>query len=264
MGLSGHFIESSRGRILLTVHGRLDAGTVVLCLPPLFEEMNLSRAVIAKQAQSFAAAGLTTAILDYYGTGDSEGEIDQACAEIWLEDILAAGRWLVDRGAERIILWGVRFGGLMLLHFQNELHDQLPAGRQLLWKPVTGGKLLMSQFLRLKQTNAMLRGSTEKVNWRQRILDGETVEVAGYPLNGTLLRSIERLGVPDDFAPRSFIGWQELGATAIGPAIQRIVGDWPDTAYRLQALPGPAFWQVPETFSVPELYPQSLALLQEP
>lgn len=263
MAISGHFIASSRGRVFLTVTGQLQSGRAILCLPPLFEEMNLSRAVIAKQAQYFAAHGLPTCVLDYYGTGDSEGNVDEATAQVWLEDIIAAGNWLRQQGAQELVLWGVRFGGLILLHFQNALHDALPVNRQLLWKPVTGGKLYISQFLRLKQASTILHGNNDKVNWRQRIADGNNVEVAGYPLNEPLVSSIEALEVAAGLAPLTQLGWMELGASTITPGVQRVTSSWPASDYRLDALESPQFWQTPETFTVPALYPHSLAMLEE-
>tara|TARA_R100000005_G_scaffold87841_1_gene57281 strand:+ start:6944 stop:7735 length:792 start_codon:yes stop_codon:yes gene_type:complete len=262
MTISGHFITSSKGRIFLTVTGEIRPGKAILCLPPLFEEMNLSRAVIAKQAQYFAAHGFPTCVMDYYGTGDSEGNIEDANASAWLEDVVASGVWLKQQGATEIILWGVRFGGLMLLHFQKTLHRKLPILRQLVWKPVTEGKLYTNQLLRVKHANTLLRGSNEKVNWRQRIAEGDTVEVAGYIMNEYLLSSIENLTSTSTTQPQTHIGWMELGAHTITPAAERVVSSWDDNLYQLDTLATPLFWHTPETFTVPALYPHSLAILE--
>lgn len=262
MSLSGHFIPSGAGNVLLTITGMLPAKQAILCLPPLFEEMNLSRAVMARQARYFAARGLPVCLLDYSGTGDSEGEIDQVNTDIWLEDILTAGQWLLSQGVEQLTLWGVRFGGLMQLHFQQQLHQAMPVKNQLLWKPVIGGKLLVSQFLRLKQANSMMQGSAEKVNWRQRIKEGETVEVAGYPINETLLASVEALKADGELLPQSPLSWLELGTEKLTPVIERLTAGWPKQAEQIRAMPCPAFWQVPETFDVPELYPMSAQRVQ--
>lgn len=211
---------------------------------------------MAKQAQYFAAQGLPVCMLDYFGSGDSEGETDQAKADIWYDDIVTAGEWLLSQGVEQITLWGVRFGGLMQLHFQQQLHQALPIKNQLLWKPVTGGKLLVSQFLRLKQANSMMQGSAEKVNWRQLIKEGETVEVAGYPLNETLLASIEQLKAETTL--QSPVTWLELGTEKLTPVIERLTADWPEQELQLQTVTCPAFWQIPETFDLPQLYPMGL------
>ncbi len=261
MSLSGHFIDSKAGRIFLTVTGSLPADKVILCLPPLFEEMNLARAVIAKQAQSFADHGYTTCIVDYYGTGDSEGETNLASAELWIDDIVAASHWLLQQGAKRLVVWGVRFGGLLLLHYQKHLHEELPICSQLLWKPLTDGKRYISQLMRLRQAGSLIRGSREKIDWRGRVAMGETVEVAGYPVNEQLLASIEALNFSGSTKPQSNALWLELGAPEVPPAVGRLLAKWPYTDYELRAIPGPLFWQIPETFSVPELHPHGLALV---
>lgn len=259
--LSGHFIPSTQGRVFLTVFGSLPAEEVVLCLPPLFEEMNLSRAVVARQAQFFARQGLTTCVLDYFGTGDSEGEIDQASCVIWLDDVLAAGDWLQAQGAGSLTLWGIRFGGLMLLHYQRAIHQALPVSRQLLWKPLLSGRLLASQFLRLKHLGGMLKAQ-EKTDWRQKLRDGETIEVAGYPVNETLIQSMEALVVDDQQAPRSPLAWMELAAVEVSPKVAALADAWATSGGVIRAEPSPAFWQTPDVFTVPALYPRSFAMLE--
>lgn len=259
MSLSGHFVESAMGKVFLTVTGPLPAERVVLGLPPLFEEMNLSRAVMAGQARYLAAHGVTTCMLDYYGTGDSEGNLDSVSAEIWLEDVLTAGRWLQQQCVDSIMLWGVRFGGLLQLHYQHTLHDALPVSNQLLWNPIASGRRYVKQLMRLKQVGALIRDGKEKVDWRQRIATGETVEVAGYPLHDRLLNSIESLEVSGQVAPRSRITWLELGASEIVPGVLRLVANWPSESCQLRALPSPLFWQIPETSSVPEIYPYAVS-----
>tara|TARA_R110002094_G_scaffold53566_1_gene64902 strand:- start:4361 stop:5152 length:792 start_codon:yes stop_codon:yes gene_type:complete len=259
MILNGHFIESTMGRVFLTVTGPLPARKAVLCLPPLFEEMNLSRAVMAGQARYFAAHGITSCVLDYYGTGDSEGDVESVSTETWLEDVLAAGGWLQQQGVDSLMLWGVRFGGLLQLHYQRRLHEALPVSNQLLWSPIASGKRYVKQLMRLKQAGSLMRGDGKKFDWRQHIAAGETVEVAGYPLNNRLLASIESLEVSDRIALGSSTLWLELGGSEVSPGTTSLVATWPSDSYHLRALPSPLFWQIPETFSVPEIYPQALS-----
>ena len=242
--------------------GALPSDHVVLCLPPLFEEMNLSRAVIAKQAQYFAEHGLITCVMDYFGTGDSEGETDDADVSIWLNDILEVASWLKSRGVQRLTLWGVRFGGLMLLHFQDELHKTLPVCQQLLWKPLLSGELFVKQFIRLKNLNSVLKGDEKKIDWRQNIREGNATEIAGYPLNQALLQSIESLAVTREIEPRTHIVWMELAATQPGSKVVETIERWPVDACTISPEDTPAFWQRPDIFTVAELYPRSLALVR--
>ena len=115
--------------------------------------------------------------------------------------------------------------------------------------------------MRLKWAGSLCRCGAEESDWSRHIARGETVEVAGYPLNERLLASIEGLGVVDDSGPRSEVLWLELGASEIAPATGRIVASWAEASYELRAVSTPLFWQIPETFSVPELHPLGLALV---
>ena len=60
--LAGHFIDSPQGQLFITQFGEVVGDTAVLCLPSITEEMNLARAVVAKQAQCFATDRLNSFI----------------------------------------------------------------------------------------------------------------------------------------------------------------------------------------------------------
>ena len=243
--LEGHFISSVKGSVFVSQFGAIKQDTAIICLPSITEELNLSRAVIAKQCQYFAQNGLACFCLDYFGTGDSAGQFEQASSDIWLQDILTVGRWLQEKGVKRIILWGVRFGALMMLHFQQQLHQVLPIKAQLLWKPVLSGKQFAGQFLRIKQANTLMQGNSAKINWRQHILDGNEIEVAGYLLNATLLKSIESLAISKTFQPYSDLYWLELACESPTPIIKRTTEQWTEEQFSLLCQPSPAFWQTP-------------------
>ncbi len=251
--LSGHFITSPQGQLFLTQFGEVTGDTAILCLPSITEEMNLARAVVAKQAQCFANQEVPCFVLDYYGTGDSEGEFEQANADIWLENIISAGEFMQQKGITKIILWGIRFGALLVLSHQEKLHQQLPITKQVLWKPVTNGKLFAGQFLRIKQANAMMNNASEKINWRESILQGNDTEVAGYLLTKSMLQSIESLQISKSFQPLSLLHWFELAAKEPTPLTKRLLATWKDDLKKVHCFECSPFWQVPEIFALPEL-----------
>ncbi len=256
--LSGHFITSPQGRLFLTQFGEITGDTAILCLPSITEEMNLARAVVAKQAQHFANQKIPCFILDYYGTGDSEGEFEQANTDIWLANILTAGEYMQQQGITKIILWGVRFGALLVLSHQATLHQKLPIIQQILWQPVTNGKLFAGQFLRIKQAHAMMNAASsknagDKVNWREYILAGNSVAVAGYFLTKAMLQSIEILKISHDFQPLSPLHWFELAAKEPTPLTKRLFASWEEGLANVHCFDCPPFWQVPEIFALSEL-----------
>ena len=261
MFLRGHFIDSVAGRCFATQVGEFSSKRAILCLPSLFEELNLARAVVAKQAQAFADQGLPCLILDYYGTGDSEGEFEQASVDIWRQDITAAISWLKAQGVDSILLWGMRFGALMAMNQQMELHEQITIEAQIFWKPVVSGKQFAGQLLRIKQAHTVLNNAAEKINWRQHILDGNTTEIAGYPISSELLTALEALEELKASTPLSPVYWFELGAKSLTPASERIIAQWSERKINSYSVDCPPFWQVPEVFSLPELASQNMHAL---
>lgn len=261
MSITGHFVASSNGQVFVTQFGNQSSDIAVLCLPSIAEELNLARAVLAKQCQSFAAAGTDSFILDYFGTGDSEGEFEQASVDTWLEDSLAVGQWLVEQGYQKIVLLGVRVGALLLAANQTQLHQALPICGHILWKPVTGGKLFVNQLVRIKQANAMMSGDSEKVNWRNEILNGNNTEIAGYLLTAAFIEQLESLSIKPDTKWLSQAHWLELASSSVTPATKRIAEGV--EAIKVHTLSTPAFWQVPEVFDLPELSELGLSILSE-
>lgn len=260
--IKGHFIESAQYRAFITQYGESRQQKNVLLLPSMFEEMNLCRAILAKQANFLTQHGYCVYALDYAGTGDSEGDINQVTAMDWQRNIIDAVSWLKAQGVSTLSIWGVRFGGLMAFQSVTAIQTLLPVDSMLLWKPVTKGKQFMTQFLRLKQANSMMQGQ-EKVNWRQHILDGNETEVAGYPINEALLHSIDGLEMPKQLDHNLPIHWMELSATKITPAINMQTKLWAEDRFQVTCFEGSAFWQIPEIFVQPALFEPTLKALEE-
>ncbi|GAA0369710.1 hypothetical protein GCM10009092_37480 [Bowmanella denitrificans] len=261
--LQGHFIQARSGQLFVTQFGQASVDNRILFLPSLFEEMNLSRAIVAKQAQYLALYGYAVYCLDYFGTGDSEGDLAETNAETMIKDVCDTVGWLADNGARQISLWGLRMGGMIGLAGCQDVKAILPVSKIVLWKPVTNARQFMTQFLRLKQASMMMQGAPKR-DWRQEILNGELVEVAGYPLTATLLSSIDSMVFPLTNQSLPKVVWMEVASTSILPAISLATSDWNQDKLVLRHFPGTAFWQVPELFQQAHLHQPMLALLEEP
>ena len=259
--IQGHFIESAQRKLFITQYGQSNSQKNVLLLPSIFEEMNLCRAILAKQAFYLNQQGYCVYALDYAGTGDSEGEIEEFTAQHWQQNVLDTVSWLSAQGVSSIDLWGVRFGALLAMQSVQSIQELLSVNSILLWKPVTKGKQFMTQFLRLKQANSMMQGQ-EKVNWREHILEGNETEVAGYPINAELLNSVDELEMPKQLAFEVPICWMELSAAKPTPAIGMQNKLWPVDQYQLACYEGSAFWQIPEIFVQPDLLEPTLSALE--
>jgi exosortase A-associated hydrolase 2 len=257
----GHFIPSQNQTLFVAQFGQANPQKTILLLPSIFEEMNLCRAIVAKQAQFLAKQEYCVYALDYAGCGDSQGEINQVNADQWSRNVLDTVDWLKQGGAQSVTLWGVRFGGLLALSAADAVNVLLPLKQILLWKPVTKGKQFMTQFLRLKQANSMMQGQS-KVNWREVILAGEETEVAGYPINADLLSSLDKLEMPKQLSLTVPIVWFELAAKRVSPAVQMQTKLWPQQSLHIQFFEGSAFWQIPEIFAQTALHQPTFDALE--
>ena len=113
-------------------------------VPAFAEEMNKSRAMISVHARQLADAGIAVVVPDLYGTGDSEGEFNQAHWKHWKNDLDYLIQWAQGQGAGTITLWGLRLGCLLALDLVQE-ERRIVCGL-LLWQPVLSGKLHLGQF----------------------------------------------------------------------------------------------------------------------
>lgn len=69
---------------------RIGSGPAVLFLPPLFEEMNRTRALLASTMRALAARGFQSWLPDLPGTGESERALEEVSWQDWQEAAEAA------------------------------------------------------------------------------------------------------------------------------------------------------------------------------
>lgn len=69
---------------------RIGSGPALLVLPPLFEEMNRTRALLASTMRALAADGFSCWLPDLPGTGESERPLESVSWADWLEAAAAA------------------------------------------------------------------------------------------------------------------------------------------------------------------------------
>jgi exosortase A-associated hydrolase 2 len=165
----------------------------IIFIPPFGEEMNRCRSLVATQARHFARAGYYCTLVDFYGTGDSEGLLRDASLDIWKRNINTTVELLQSEEPGPLIFWGLRLGGLIALDYAAS--SPVQPRHIILWQPVTSASLYITQVLRQRVASLMVRDlpaeTTKEI--RQRLEDGVDVEIAGYTLGGALVRDIEKM-----------------------------------------------------------------------
>lgn len=240
----------------------------VLYLPPLTEEMNRCRALAAAQARALADAGYACLLLDYFGTGDSAGELQDATWETWRADVIAAADWLERETELPVSLWACRLGTLLAADVANRAPGRFR--RLVWWQPIVDGKLYLTQFLRLRVAFLMDRGlpaeTTEQM--RAQLAAGSNVVVSGYTLPGGIANAIDQLRIAG-FASLKVqqIDWlenvSEPGKPLALPS-QKAIEALRAQGILINAQPftAPPIWQLHERDEAPDLLEKTTSLFR--
>ena len=231
----------------------------VLYIHPFAEEMNKSRRMAAMQARALAQAGFDVLQLDLLGCGDSSGDFGDASWVAWVADVLLGCRWLRQRNAGPLWLWGLRAGCLVAVDAARQLAEPC---HFIFWQPPTTGKILLQQFLRLKAAGDLMGGQAKGIlqALRDQLARGEPVEIAGYQIAPTLATGLEHatLSPPVAHAQAHSVQWFELSTrqdAALSPVSSQALAQWQQAGYTVgtHIINGPAFWQTTEIEDAPAL-----------
>lgn len=247
---------------------------LIVHVHPFAEEMNKARRMTAMQSRGLAAAGYAVLRIDLLGCGDSAGDFGDASWVRWVDDVVAAVRWLETRYATRsaevpLWLWGLRAGSLLATEAGARLAACGARCNFLFWQPATQGKVLLHQFLRLKAAGELLTGQSKAAMTRVRaeISAGRPVEVAGYRLSPGLCHGMEQatLHPPPAMTPGRVV-WLEVSAASppgLLPTGAATMAAWQDCGWAVQsqAVHGPAFWKTSDVEDAPALLEATLAAL---
>jgi len=103
--------QGRRGAEWLMRVGREDA-PAILFVPPLFEEMNRTRALIAAAMRRLAKRGHGCWLVDLSGTGESERALEEVSWDDWRHDVTSAAAHVAGK-ARRPLIASVRGGTLI-------------------------------------------------------------------------------------------------------------------------------------------------------
>lgn len=87
-------------------------GPAILFVPPLFEEMNRTRALLAGTMRLLAAQGFGCWLPDLIGTGESERALDEVAWSDWRHDVTAASAHVVEKAGKPLVA-SLRGGALL-------------------------------------------------------------------------------------------------------------------------------------------------------
>lgn len=144
----------------------------VLCYPWGCEYLHAHR-TMRQLASKLSAAGFHTLRFDYFGTGDSGGEMVDVDLAGWETDVETAMEEIRDiSGSHRTTLVGLRLGATIAASVAAK--NSRTVESLILWDPVVSGDEYLQQLGTGDGTSKHMRHSAEA--------DHQTYEISGFPL----------------------------------------------------------------------------------
>ncbi len=263
---SAFFLDGAAGRILCVGDIQSNGSqpqSAALIVAPFGEEMNKSRHVLAALARRLADAGYAVLLPDLYGTGDSEGDFSDATLAIWRSDIDKAIEAL--NASVPIDLIGLRAGALLAA---DAVSRHTVRSLNLL-HPIADGRQQLTQLLRLRLAGGLLGGEQKETaaELKQRLADGETLEIAGYGISSTLAADLETLALGNmSLGNVQTVNWVELAPEAdrpLMPVSQRLVDAWREEGLAIEAavVACDQFWATQEIAQCPGIVDKALEFI---
>ena len=153
-------------------------GAPILVVPPLLEEMNRTRALLAATMRALAARGHGCWLPDLAGTGESEQELGDIHWDAWRHDVMSASAFVERENGQPPLVVSLRGGTL--------IDDSAAAIGWWRLAPVTGASLARD-MVRVGLAGVEWAGYTPSAELRGRLEDATPIDQA--PLRTARLAS---------------------------------------------------------------------------
>ena len=255
------FLEGKRGRLFAAYYTPppdVPSSGAIMCIPPFAEEMNKTRRMVALQSREFATRGKVVLVVDLYGCGDSQGELQDTTIHLWMDDLASCMRWLEER-AGKVDLWGIRFGGLLALSLVGT--RGVKCSTIILWQPVLSGRQMINEFLRLGVASSIMEKSESRISTRyliENLEKGEMQEISGYLLSPELYEGIIGLNSEVSCEAGTEIFWFNVVRDCNAPISNVMINTMRSLSeigvhVRYKSVIGVNFWNSGDIYECPEL-----------
>jgi pimeloyl-ACP methyl ester carboxylesterase len=221
---------------------------VVICNPWGAEHINAHRA-LRQLSRKLSGAGLHVLRFDYFGTGDSAGDMTQTDLPGWENDIKSAIAELESiTGSTRVSLIGLRLGATLAAKVAVWLDPRVNS--LVLWDPVVDGRAYLDELYAASRLGPTADGQLVARPLVSRPPDlGGGHEILGFPITARMARELKELNLvvlAPDLLRRTLVVLSEpqlscctlgmvLGANdAVAPIIEQIeavrcwIDPWPN------------------------------------
>ncbi|MDO9488806.1 MAG: hypothetical protein Q7J32_10570 [Sphingomonadaceae bacterium] len=171
------YIDTPAGSLPCIVRGPA-SGPQLLIIPPLFEEMNRTRALLAGVGRGLADRGIGSWLPDLPGTGDSDSLLTSVVWSDWRQAIQLVSQHIGANSGKGIFSFAVRGGAL--------LDDAAEIAVRMRLAPVTSGDRLLRELLRTRVAADQERGTPTSLASLEQQLQSTMLELGGYPITPAL------------------------------------------------------------------------------
>jgi pimeloyl-ACP methyl ester carboxylesterase len=160
---------------------------VLLC-PPIGQEYVRSHWAIRQVALALVRAGFHCFRFDWFGVGDSSGELAEATLARWKEDAVNAAQELRDAaGVRKLSIVGLRFGATVAAMAAREIAPS----SLILWDPVLEGASYVAQLRRIHEQ--LISDQARYWSAPPRRPDEGGTELCGFDFGEGILAEIRRV-----------------------------------------------------------------------
>lgn len=165
--------------------GEIRKKTPIIICPPLGHEYERCHRAIKQLASALCKIGFDVLRFDYFGTGDSAGDYEQADFDVWKKDAHKAITFLKNRtGADKVAILGLRLGATIAHQVACERND---IAASVLWSPCLVGKDVLVDWDELQKSHQQTLGYDSSNN--------QITEVLGFGLSEVLRSQLEAMTI---------------------------------------------------------------------
>jgi pimeloyl-ACP methyl ester carboxylesterase len=225
----------------------------VVFVPPFGDEANLSRRTMRRIAELLAPEGVDCSLLEFSGTGDSEGDLADASLAQWAAEL---HDFLSQPACIPTLIVAGRAGACIALEALRCTGASVDA--ILLWAPILDGNAILKPYLRMLSLGP--KGGAESLaETRREWGAGRSVRIAGMDFGAVLVSDLQRIVSvrPPPGASTTIIELRETWDEPPSPSVSvgRVLQSWRDAGCEPAWLParGAQFWNVPDPVDCDDL-----------
>lgn len=169
---------------------------LIIC-PPVFSAHTRCYSALSKLAMSCAQERVNVLRFDYFGTGESTGELEDVTEKEWERNIAASIEEGVSiSGATEVVLAGVRLGATLAAQIDHPM-----VSKKVFWDPILKGEDFLEWMALLNRELEAMHRNLIKVNK----LKAQSIKYELFSMPNKLVNYIQSLAISPQTSGNTYI-----------------------------------------------------------